>query len=170
MRPLIIGILVFIAWLIFSLWYYPSYLYPAFNPAEDAVIQETVDETPEPPPETPVIPDKPRQETLYFGYNSTVILDASNLGPFITATNEYLEAVPDACIRITGHTCDIGTSAYNADLGKRRALAVKEYLENNGISNECLNIASDGEEAPAVENTSENNRKLNRRAVVQINP
>ncbi|MFS8087440.1 MAG: Ig-like domain-containing protein [Acidobacteriota bacterium] len=35
-------------------------------------------------------------------------------------------------LHLTGHTCDIGTAAYNLGLSKRRATAVKNYLVTNG--------------------------------------
>jgi hypothetical protein len=35
-------------------------------------------------------------------------------------------------IRVTGHTCDIGSAAYNQGLSERRANAVRTYLINNG--------------------------------------
>ncbi len=66
---------------------------------------------------------------------------------------------------VEGHTCDIGTSDYNLALGAKRALAVRDYLIRQGIEPSRVTITSYGEEAPAVRNDSESNRRLNRRAV-----
>lgn len=71
-------------------------------------------------------------------------------------------------IIVEGHTCDIGTSDYNLALGAKRALAVRDYVIRQGIDPSRVTITSYGEEAPAVRNDSESNRRLNRRAVFKF--
>ena len=68
-------------------------------------------------------------------------------------------------IVIEGHTCDIGSDAYNMGLGQRRADAVKRALVESGIAEARITTKSLGETQPAVANDSAANRKLNRRAV-----
>lgn len=66
-------------------------------------------------------------------------------------------------IVVGGHTCDIGSSAYNIKLSERRAQAVVKYLLSKGISNAYVGSNYYGEEKPAVPNVSIENRRINRR-------
>jgi outer membrane protein OmpA-like peptidoglycan-associated protein len=171
MRPIIIGILLFLAWLILSTWYYNNHIYPVFNPAEGTDITQEVETSVLPSPEaqeTPAAPELPETITLWFDFDKTEILNPAEFQDFIPAGQAYLEATPGACILITGHTCDIGSQAYNMELGKRRAEAARNYLVTNGLSHDCLEVVSKGESEPAMANTSEENRQRNRRATVQI--
>ena len=71
-------------------------------------------------------------------------------------------------VLIEGHTCDLGSDAYNMALGQRRADSVKTYMTEKGIDAGRLTAKSFGETTPAVPNTDEANRKLNRRAEFKI--
>ena len=72
-------------------------------------------------------------------------------------------------IQIEGYTCNIGTTEYNLALGERRASAVRDYLVNRGINASRLNTLSYGEERPKYDNSKEETRRLNRRAVLAVN-
>jgi len=77
----------------------------------------------------------------------------------IALLNEF----PDRTIEIAGHTCDLGSDAYNMDLSQRRADSVREYSISQGIQADRISTRAYGETTPAVPNTGEENRKLNRR-------
>jgi outer membrane protein OmpA-like peptidoglycan-associated protein len=79
-----------------------------------------------------------------------------------------LTSHPDIELLIEGHTCDIGTAEYNLALGERRANAVRDYLVSRGISAARLTTTSFGELKPANPNTSADNRRRNRRAVLVV--
>lgn len=173
MRPIIIGILLFLAWLILSTWYYTNHIYPVFNAAEETDITEEVETSVQPAPETQeesTAPELPETITLYFEFDKTEILNPVEFQDFIPAGKAYLEAHPAACITVTGHTCDIGTQAYNMDLGKRRAESARNYLVNNGLAPDCLEVESKGESDPAIANTTEENRQRNRRVIIEMKP
>ena len=98
--------------------------------------------------------------------------DRYNLRP---AATRLLDEVVDALredsalrIQIEGHTCNIGTAEYNLALGDRRANAVREYLVGRGIGGDRLSSVSYGEERPAHDNSQEETRQLNRRAVLVV--
>ena len=74
----------------------------------------------------------------------------------------------DLRLEIEGHTCNIGTAEYNLALGERRANAVREYLQQNGIGQERLQTVSYGEERPKHDNSREETRRLNRRAALLV--
>ena len=99
--------------------------------------------------------------------------DRATLRPqAIAALNELVGQLRAAevigTIEITGHTCDIGTEAYNLSLSKRRAAAVREYFIAQGFSPTRLNTAGRGEQQPQFRNDSEANRRKNRRVDISV--
>ena len=68
---------------------------------------------------------------------------------------------------IEGHTCDLGSAEYNMGLSQRRADSVKSYMIEQGIDGSRITTEAYGETRPTVPNTSEPNRKLNRRAEIR---
>lgn len=78
----------------------------------------------------------------------------------------YANYFPDKKFTVVGHTCDLGTEAYNQQMGLRRATTAKEFMVTQGIAPERITIASKGETQPKVSNTSDANRLLNRRVML----
>lgn len=169
MKPLITGVILFLLWMIFSTWYYTAHIFPVGDLAIDTLINQAAPDSLELPSEGPAVQKIPDNITLYFDFDKTKILNTGDLHEYVPAGKAYLAANPDACLLLTGHTCDIGSSGYNMDLGKRRATSVKNAFLNNGLTTECIQLMSKGETEPAASNTNEENRKLNRRVTVQIN-
>lgn len=80
---------------------------------------------------------------------------------------QWLAGNPDAAVRVTGHADLVGSAAYNADLGRRRALAVVSQLVAFGVDpRRVIGVVSLGETAPLV--PREGREPLNRRAVVEV--
>jgi outer membrane protein OmpA-like peptidoglycan-associated protein len=71
-------------------------------------------------------------------------------------------------VLIEGFTCDLASEKYNLNLGKKRAIAVKEYLLKKGVSKDLLQIKSFGESNPKYPNNSEFGRKFNRRVEIKF--
>lgn len=71
-------------------------------------------------------------------------------------------------IRIVGHTCDLGPSAYNQALSERRANAVAEFLASRGVDRADMDIVGEGESNPSHPNDSADNRAKNRRVDVSF--
>jgi outer membrane protein OmpA-like peptidoglycan-associated protein len=103
-------------------------------------------------------------EDLHFDLNGYTI-HADDMDK-LRATVAALKANPTLVVNIEGHTCNLGSAAYNISLGKRRANAVKEYLVGEGIAAERLHTVSYGEKQPKYDNAKEETRKLNRRVAV----
>ncbi len=70
-------------------------------------------------------------------------------------------------IAIQGHCDERGESAYNLELGERRARVVKEFLVDRGVSTKRLRTVSLGEEHPAVRGHEEAAWRYNRRSELQ---
>ena len=66
-------------------------------------------------------------------------------------------------IKVIGHTCDLGTDAYNMELSKKRAVAANKYLLSKKVDKNKISLDWKGERSPAVKNDSESNRSKNRR-------
>ena len=75
----------------------------------------------------------------------------------------------DSKFYIYGHSCDLGTSAFNDRLCLQRAEKVKAYMLSKGIDeSRILGVASKRDAEPLVPNTSEENRKINRRVEIRL--
>lgn len=98
---------------------------------------------------------------VYFDYDSSSVRveDQATL----TAHSAYLGTHPNVTIRLVGHTDERGSREYNLALGERRALAIRQILMLQGASLEQFQVASFGEERPAVEGHDESSWAQNRR-------
>ena len=89
--------------------------------------------------------------------------------------NQQLQAVVDKCrrnsslkLRITAHTDGQGNAQSNYILADKRANAVKYFLISKGITPDILVASTFGQDKPLADNDSEEGRKQNRRAMVEI--
>ncbi len=82
---------------------------------------------------------------------------------------DFMALYPETEALLEGHTCDLGSEAYNQQLSSRRANTVKNYLVKNfGIDPERLKTRGAGESEPIAENTTEQGRMKNRRVMAVI--
>jgi outer membrane protein OmpA-like peptidoglycan-associated protein len=79
-----------------------------------------------------------------------------------------LHTYPGSDLLIVGHTDDIGTSSYNRDLSRRRAVAAVDYLIAQGVSRRTIDLRGLGEDEPVASNATEHGRQQNRRVEVAI--
>jgi len=71
-------------------------------------------------------------------------------------------------IIVEGHTCNIGTEAANMRVGQRRADVVRQYLISKGFNAQKITAVSKGQSVPIAPNTTEANRRQNRRVVLIV--
>lgn len=74
-----------------------------------------------------------------------------------------MENNPNMVIEMRGHTDSVGEDNYNLYLSRKRAKAVVEYLNDNGISRSRTRYKGYGNTSPIASNRSEEGRQLNRR-------
>jgi peptidoglycan-associated lipoprotein len=79
-----------------------------------------------------------------------------------------LRVNPALRIRIAGHCDERGSDEYNLALGNRRAASAKQYLVNQGIAADRIEIVSYGEERPMAMGQTEEAWAQNRRAEFEI--
>lgn len=112
-------------------------------------------------PETDVDYSVLSADTVYFGFDSTVIASAER--GKIERVAQWMKENPDRMLFLAGHTDDRGTLEYNRGLGERRAQAVRDYLIGLGADGSKLSTISYGEERPAQQGETEQAWSANRR-------
>lgn len=78
----------------------------------------------------------------------------------------FADKHPDVKLEASGHTCSIGTEAYNQKLSERRAESVKAYLVNKGVAAQRIVTVGHGESKPMADNKTREGREQNRRVEV----
>jgi outer membrane protein OmpA-like peptidoglycan-associated protein len=81
---------------------------------------------------------------------------------------EFLRTHPERAVLIEGHTDGTGILEYNFDLSRRRAMAVKSHLEEEGISPERILAVGYGPVYPVASNAIASGRAQNRRVEVVL--
>jgi OOP family OmpA-OmpF porin len=71
-------------------------------------------------------------------------------------------------IKIVGHTDSSGSEDYNQTLSQRRAIAVKNYLLDQGIPASTMSTLGMGESSPVASNATREGRAQNRRVEITI--
>lgn len=104
--------------------------------------------------------------TIYFDLNKSTLkpegkAELDKLVQTLVASKEFN-------IVIGGHACDLGTDKYNMKLSEKRAQEVVKYLLSKGVNNAYVGSNNYGESKPAVSNTTEDNRKKNRRVEFEV--
>jgi len=79
-----------------------------------------------------------------------------------------LERNPDRQIVLVGHADSVGGDLYNQELSQRRAGAVRQYLLEQGIDPQRIDMVARGESKPVTSNRSELGRQQNRRVEIAI--
>lgn len=103
---------------------------------------------------------------VHFKHASAMLTKASR--EYLDQVAELMKKHPDLRVGIEGHTCDLGTKQINMQYSERRANAVWFYLKEKGINTDRISAKGFGDNKPLVPNTSEANRKKNRRVEFKI--
>lgn len=107
-----------------------------------------------------------RLNNIFFETGKAELRSAS----FVELDNlvKVLTDNPTMTIAIAGHTDDVGSDEANLKLSDDRAQAVMNYLTAKGIAATRLSAKGFGEAKPVVQNSSDENRALNRRVEFTI--
>lgn len=100
-------------------------------------------------------------ENIFFDFDSYAIQSTSY--PELQRLIQLLTKEQEIIIEIGGHTDEQGSNAYNLELSKQRALAVKEYLVKQGIDEKRLTTRGYGKQNPLVLSNNKNQQSVNRR-------
>jgi len=98
---------------------------------------------------------------VYFSFDSTVV-PQGELGK-VDAVVSHLNSKPERVVVIEGNCDERGSNEYNMSLGENRAIVVRNYLVQSGISESRIQTRSYGEEKPAAVGSDESAWSKNRR-------
>ncbi len=107
-----------------------------------------------------------RLKDIYFDSDKADLLPRSNVE--LDKLVSVLRENPNLEIEIIGHTDNVGDSAYNLTLSRRRAAMVMDYLIHSGITSRRLRSNGFGDKQPMASNDIEETRQLNRRVEFRI--
>lgn len=79
-----------------------------------------------------------------------------------------LQQNPERTVLVEGFTDSTGTAAHNQELSERRAAAVRNALQEQGVARERISIRGYGEAYPVAANDTAQNRQLNRRVEIVL--
>jgi peptidoglycan-associated lipoprotein len=99
---------------------------------------------------------------IYFDYDRAEIRQ-DQVGR-IQGNARFLQQNAGIQFTISGHADERGTQEYNIGLGDRRANTVRQFLIDNGIAANRINVISFGEERPVCNVSNEACWSQNRRA------
>jgi outer membrane protein OmpA-like peptidoglycan-associated protein len=88
--------------------------------------------------------------------------------PELDKAVEVLSKNPNATVTVAGHTDNTYTRAYNIQLSKRRAEAVKNYFVQKNIDAQRISIEYYGFDKPIADNNTIEGRSRNRRSETKI--
>lgn len=111
----------------------------------------------EPPSQQEIIDTK----DILFASGKYTLTDTAKR--FLQSVVKRLNDDPKCKIELSGHTDDVGNKIANEELSLRRALEVADYLMSQGISQRRIFTYGYSAEKPKEENTSDTNRRMNRR-------
>jgi OOP family OmpA-OmpF porin len=103
---------------------------------------------------------------IFFDYNKFDIKSES-----ITELEKvvrFLSDNPKIKIEVSGHTDTEGNEETNQVLSQKRAASVSDYLTQKGIAANRIKTVGLGSKKPLLDNTTEENRKVNRRIEFRI--
>ena len=86
----------------------------------------------------------------------------------LEAIESILKEYPNAKFNINGYTDSVGAESSNQLLSEERALAVKVYFIEKGITPTRLNAVGYGEANPIATNSTPEGRKINRRVEIKL--
>ena len=106
-------------------------------------------------------------EDMLFDFNKYTIKSSNN--NILNSLTEVIKDNKKYKIKIVGHTDNVGGKEYNQNLSEKRAEAIFYALIQAGVSADRMSFSGEGQENPVVENTTDINRKKNRRVEIIFN-
>ena len=112
------------------------------------------------------IKEEIRLPGVNFETNSDVLVPEASA--VLRDAAETLKKNPDIVVEVEGHTDSDGDGNYNQQLSERRALAVRDFITNQGVDTSRLSVRGYGESQPIADNNSAEGKRANRRVVLRI--
>jgi outer membrane protein OmpA-like peptidoglycan-associated protein len=112
--------------------------------------------------------------TLNMPGNITFKSDSAELDPsfykVLNSVDLIVKKYNKTVVEVAGHTDSTGSAEYNQKLSERRANAVAQYLESQGLASNRVVTIGAGETRPAADNSTPEGRQANRRVELTLTP
>jgi outer membrane protein OmpA-like peptidoglycan-associated protein len=112
--------------------------------------------------------------TLNMPGNITFASNSAEINPsfyrVLNSVNVVLKEYQKTLVEVAGHTDSTGSSEYNQQLSERRANAVGQYLEGQGLRADRVITVGAGETRPVASNETPEGRQANRRVELTLTP
>ena len=110
--------------------------------------------------------DRVRTRPVHFALDKDVLSPASRA--LLDKVSGALKAHPELVVVLEGHTDPRGSVAYNLDLSRRRATAVRDYLRGTGLDVSRVEVKGFGLAMRKTEGTGPEAYALDRRVMVRF--
>lgn len=108
-----------------------------------------------------------RKTTVYFGYDKASV--SSTIHARLKKIVEYVKLDKSVkYVDVAGFSDSLGFKRYNEMLSKKRANAVRKYLQTQGLDPKKIRVRSLGEKGKKHSNRTESGRRKNRRVEVTL--
>jgi len=112
--------------------------------------------------------------TLNMPGNITFKSDSAEIDPsfykVLNSVDLVLKKYDKTVVEVAGHTDSTGAADYNQKLSERRANAVAQYLETQGLASNRVVTVGAGESKPVADNSTPQGRQANRRVELTLTP
>jgi outer membrane protein OmpA-like peptidoglycan-associated protein len=112
--------------------------------------------------------------TLNMPGNITFKTNSAELDPsfykVLNSVDIVLKKYDKTVVEVAGHTDNTGSAQYNQGLSERRANAVAQYLESQGLGSNRVVTVGAGETRPVADNSTPEGRQANRRVELTLTP
>ncbi len=101
-------------------------------------------------------------------------VDSDRINPGFYSTMDTISGIVNKYgktqLNVAGHTDSTGSAQHNQALSERRAGAVQQYMERDGVLPQRIYAAGYGKNQPIASNDTDAGRRLNRRVDITIVP
>ncbi len=115
------------------------------------------------------VEELPDRIIIRFPYNSTERITNPKVETYLEELAAQVTESGEG-IALTGHADNVGSSAYNRALSRRRAERIREVLVGYGVSREQIEVYARGETQPVASNDTEAGKRENRRVELRLLP
>ena len=105
---------------------------------------------------------------IAFDTNQSVV--RPDMRPALDEVAKTLASYQSTFIDVTGHTDSTGNNTINQPLSERRAGAVADYLQYQGVQRARMATRGYGAQMPVASNANEPGRSQNRRVEIRLSP
>lgn len=111
--------------------------------------------------------DQVSRSVISFASGGTRLTDEAKA--LLDTALVYIKADEDiGAIQLDGHSDNLGDRLTNRELSRQRALAVRDYLMEQGVEEDLFTMRFHGESYPVATNASNSGRQQNRRVTLRL--